>query len=80
MGRINRVVDGQLGTTQPPTNTSRDGFAWASEAFTGQLEALRALDARLGALEDALEAAGAPWTPGRFPEWPSGSGSGQRLE
>ena len=72
-GRINRVVEGQLGTTQPPTNTGRAGYAWASEAFAETLEDLRALDARLGALEDELEAAGAPWTPGRFPTWPRGN-------
>jgi photosystem II stability/assembly factor-like uncharacterized protein len=70
VGRINRVVEGQLGTTQPPTSTNRDGYRWASEAFSETLEALRALDQRLGALEDALEAAGAPWTPGRIPDWP----------
>jgi len=70
--RVNRVVEGQLGTTQPPTSTSRDGYNWAAEAFGVQLEALRALDARLTALEQALEADGAPWTPGRFPEWPRG--------
>jgi hypothetical protein len=68
--RVNRVVDGQLSTTQPPTTTNRDGYAWAAEAFAVQLEALRDLDRRLGVLEQALEAAGAPWTPGRFPEWP----------
>ena len=68
--RINRVVEGQLGTTQPPTSTSRAGYAWAAEAFAEALADLRALDARLGALEDALEAAGAPWTPGRIPDWP----------
>jgi photosystem II stability/assembly factor-like uncharacterized protein len=68
--RVNRVVDGQLSTTQPPTATNRDGYAWAAEAFTVQLAALRDLDRRLGALEQALEAAGAPWTPGRFPDWP----------
>ena len=73
VGRINRVVEGQLGTTQPPTNTSRAGYEWASEAFAETLEDLRAVDARLGVLEDQLEAAGAPWTPGRFPEWPKGN-------
>ena len=59
-------------TTQPPTTTFRQGYDWAAAAFTDTLEDLRALDERLGALEDALEAAGAPWTPGRFPEWPRG--------
>ena len=70
VGRINRVVEGQLSTTQPPTNSSRAGYEWASEAFSATLEDLRAVDARLGTLEDALESAGAPWTPGRFPSWP----------
>jgi len=70
VSRINRVVEGQLGTTQPPTNTSRAGYAWAAEAFAGTLADLRVLTARLGVLEDALESAGAPWTPGRFPQWP----------
>jgi len=73
VGRINRVVEGQLGTTQPPTNTSRAGYEWASEAFAGTLVDLRALDTRLGVLEDELEAAGAPWTPGRIPSWPRGN-------
>ena len=71
--RVNRVVEGQLSTTQPPTGTSRDGYRWASDAFAKTLDDLRAVDARLGALENALEAAGAPWTPGRFPVWPRGN-------
>jgi hypothetical protein len=70
--RVNRVVGGQLGTTQPPTNTSRSGYDWASAAFAEVLESLRVLDARLGILENELEQAGAPWTPGRFPTWPRG--------
>jgi hypothetical protein len=66
------VVEGQLGTTQPPTETSRRGYEWASAAFAATLGELRALEGRLSALETELEAAGAPWTPGRFPEWPAG--------
>jgi photosystem II stability/assembly factor-like uncharacterized protein len=72
VGRANRVVEGQLGTTQPPTETSRRGYEWASAAFAATLGELRALEGRLSALETELEAAGAPWTPGRFPEWPAG--------
>jgi photosystem II stability/assembly factor-like uncharacterized protein len=71
--RINRVVYGQLDTTQPPTTTSRQGYDWASEAFAEQLDKLRALADRLAGLEAALESAGAPWTPGRFPDWPRGN-------
>ncbi len=70
--RVNRVVEGQLGTTQPPTATARDGYRWAAAAFADHLAALRALDERLVGLERDLESAGAPWTPGRFPDWPRG--------
>ncbi len=70
--RVDRVVEGQLSTTQSPTTTNRDGYRWASEAFAKQLAALRALAERLTALEKALESEGAPWTPGRIPEWPRG--------
>jgi photosystem II stability/assembly factor-like uncharacterized protein len=70
VGRIGRAVAGQMGTTQPPTTTSRDGYRWAEAAFTEQLAALKAIEARLANLEDDLESAGAPWTPGRFPDWP----------
>ncbi len=68
-GRVHRIVDGQLFTTQPPTGTHRQLYDWASDAFTDQLETLRSLVDRLEALEAQLEDAGAPWTPGRIPEW-----------
>lgn len=68
--RSNRVVEGLLSTTQPPTETGRSGYEWASAAFAEALTELRALNGRLEALEGVLEAADAPWTPGRIPEWP----------
>jgi photosystem II stability/assembly factor-like uncharacterized protein len=71
VGRVNRVVEGQLGTTQPATETSRQGYDWASAAFADTLGELRSLEGRLAALEAELETAGAPWTPGRIPEWPA---------
>ncbi|MCP4661871.1 MAG: glycosyl hydrolase [bacterium] len=69
-GRVARISDSLLHTTQEPTQTTRDGYAWAAEAFATQLPALRELiETRLGGLEAKLEAAGAPWTPGRLPDW-----------
>ena len=68
--RIDRIVDSGFFTTQPPTTSHRDGYRFASDAFVEQLAALRALETRLTALEATLEAAGAPWTPGRLPTWP----------
>ncbi len=67
--RISRIVDSQWFTTQAPTATNRDGYRWAGQTFGTQLEALHTLVERLETLESRLEAAGAPWTPGRFPQW-----------
>ncbi len=67
--RVNNVVGSQWDTTSAPTQTERDGYRWAAEAFATELERLKSLAADLEALENQLEAAGAPWTPGRLPEW-----------
>ncbi len=70
IGRVARITDSLLHSTQEPTQTARDGYAWAAEAFATQLAGLRELIATgLGGLEAKLEAAGAPWTPGRLPDW-----------
>ncbi|MBK7294413.1 MAG: hypothetical protein IPI84_11710 [Holophagaceae bacterium] len=65
LGRIGDVTGSVWGTTQLPTQSQRQNLAWAEaglEGFQGRLD--RALVA-LKALEDALEAAKAPHTPGR---------------
>lgn len=42
----------------------------AAQDFEGVLTQLRQLvEVDLSRLEKQLEAAGAPWTPGRIPEW-----------
>ncbi|MCG8467312.1 MAG: glycosyl hydrolase, partial [Gemmatimonadetes bacterium] len=66
MNRIGRVVNGHGGTTQTPTATHRRNLEIAASDFASFSSALRALlDDDLAELETALEAAGAPWTPGR---------------
>ncbi|MCU0647836.1 MAG: hypothetical protein MUF00_07555 [Gemmatimonadaceae bacterium] len=53
---------------QPPTATQRDGVAWASTELVAVVRDVRALrSGALARLEAALEAAGAPYTPGRPP-------------
>ena len=47
----------------------RDSYAVAAQEFTAALQSLRVVERDLTALEDALEIKGAPWTPGRIPEW-----------
>ncbi|MHC5111856.1 MAG: WD40/YVTN/BNR-like repeat-containing protein [Planctomycetota bacterium] len=55
--------------TSAPTQTQRDAYRYAGEAFATTLAELRQLRDDLETLESKLEAAGAPWTPGRLPDW-----------
>lgn len=66
--RIGRVVGGLWTSSSEPTVTQRDGYRLASEAFDSVAAGIGALDAELSSLERDLEDAGAPWTPGRYPE------------
>lgn len=64
-------VETQLSTTCPVTETAKRGYAIAAEAYGKLQEELRTLiEVDLKKLGDELEAAGAPWTPGRgVPVW-----------
>jgi hypothetical protein len=58
------------GVMSAPTRTQEDAYAVAAQEFAPFLESLRQLiEVDLKHLEDALESAGAPWTPGRVPRW-----------
>jgi hypothetical protein len=68
-GRVNRITRG-WSSSSAPTGTQRESYAVAVEQFIELLPQLRQLvEVDLVALEDKLEAAGAPWTPGRMPRW-----------
>ncbi len=68
--RVERIVSGQWVSTSRPTSTNQDAYRFAGEAFSKVLADLRSLIERdLVGIEDRLEAAGAPWTPGRMPRW-----------
>ncbi|MEO8430976.1 MAG: glycosyl hydrolase [Acidobacteriota bacterium] len=68
--RVGNIVGTQWTATAAPTGTSEKDYAYAAQAFRGELEKLRALvGVDLKKVEDALEIAGAPWTPGRLPVW-----------
>ncbi len=70
MERVENVVDSAWYATSAPTQTQRDAYTYAGEEFADLLARLRTLmTERLPALEARLEAAGAPWTPGRLPDW-----------
>jgi hypothetical protein len=64
------VVSNQQRVTSPPTQTQQDAYRFAGEEFREVLAELRQLiEKDLTELEGKLEAAGAPWTPGRVPTW-----------
>jgi photosystem II stability/assembly factor-like uncharacterized protein len=68
--RVGTIVGDQRMSTSRPTQTQTDHYAIASKDFEQVLAQLRALvEGDLARLEKAMEAAGAPWTPGRIPEW-----------
>ncbi len=67
--RVNRIVESQWDTTSAPTQTELDGYRWAADAFAKELGRLHEFAGDLEVFEGQLEAAGAPWTPGRLPEW-----------
>jgi hypothetical protein len=68
--RVNSVMEGERFSLTKPTQSHVDSYNIAAAEFAEQLGKLRTLvDVDLAKLEKDLEAAGAPWTPGRVPEW-----------
>jgi hypothetical protein len=66
---VDDIATCQWNTTSSPTQTQRNAYDWAGEAFAVELARLHRAADDLETLEARLEAAGAPWTPGRIPDW-----------
>lgn len=71
MGRLDGITGGLwFSTLEDATNTQKHQYELVASQFGGILTALRQfINGDLKRLEDAAEAAGAPWTPGRIPNW-----------
>ena len=68
--RVGSIVGSQRMSTSRPTQTQMDQYTAAAQEFETTLNQLRQLiETDLARLEKQMEAAGAPWTPGRIPEW-----------
>jgi len=68
--RMGHLAYSHWSSTAGVTQSQKDAYDILAEEFPpilGQLRRIKNVD--LKALEDELEAAGAPWTPGRIPEW-----------
>ncbi|HUV13881.1 MAG TPA: glycosyl hydrolase, partial [Acidobacteriota bacterium] len=69
-GRVRGIVSGHWSTTSAPTKTQLDAYEIAADEFTSVLKLTRTLLTKdLRNLEDEVESAGGPWTPGRVPRW-----------
>jgi hypothetical protein len=67
---VRYIIDSQRFSLARPTKTEQESYQIANDEFTQELVKLRKLvDVDLRDLEKALEAAGAPPTPGRLPDW-----------
>jgi len=68
--RINYIMEGSRFSLARPTQTQRDAYSIAASQFSEQVAKLHSLvTTDFDKLQKDMEAAGAPWTPGRVPEW-----------
>ena len=68
--RVTYIMEGSRFSTARPTRTQEDAYSVAAAEFNEQLAKLRTLiTSAFDKLQKDMEAAGAPWTPGRVPEW-----------
>jgi hypothetical protein len=68
--RVGGIVGAQWSSSSAPTKTNVEAYRIAGHAFAEVLSDLQQLIERdLAALEQEMEQAGAPWTPGRVPRW-----------
>ena len=68
--RVGTIMEGERFSMAKPTQSDIDSYGIAAAEFADQLSKLRTLvEVDLAKLEKDMEAAGAPWTPGRVPEW-----------
>jgi photosystem II stability/assembly factor-like uncharacterized protein len=68
--RVNAILDGARFSLAKPTQSHVEDYNIAAAEFGEQLGKFHALvEVDLSKLEKNMEAGGAPWTPGRVPEW-----------
>jgi hypothetical protein len=65
--RVNSAVQGARGLSGAPTGTQQLNYRIANEDLAAQVKELRTLETEIRKFEQQLEAAGVPYTPGRWP-------------
>lgn len=69
LDRVRSVVESERFSISAPSETNRSQYSIAAGEFAETLKQLRALHARFESLQQRAEQSGAPWTPGRIPDW-----------
>jgi photosystem II stability/assembly factor-like uncharacterized protein len=67
--RLNLITGALWITTAAPTNTFQKSYDVAADSFDELITSLKSIDDKIKQIENTLEKNGAPYTPGRFPEW-----------
>jgi len=67
--RIRSIVGALWNTTAAPTQTYIQSYTTAAKQFTPVLAEIKSIGDAIKKVEAALEKSGAPYTPGREPEW-----------
>ncbi|KAA0240899.1 MAG: glycosyl hydrolase [Chlorobiota bacterium] len=67
--RVELITGALWSTTAAPTNTFITSYDIAASKFDEISASLLSIDLSIKQVEDVLEQSGAPFTPGRFPEW-----------
>ncbi len=65
--RVNSAAAGARGLTGAPTTTQQMNYTVASDELNAEIAKLKTLETELKKFEQQLEAAGVPYTPGRWP-------------
>jgi hypothetical protein len=68
-GLINGIAGSLWNTTSGVNGNLEQAYQQAAQKFAGVHTEVKAVDGELKALEQQLEKAGAPYTPGRLPDW-----------
>ncbi|MGB5287907.1 MAG: glycosyl hydrolase [Ignavibacteriaceae bacterium] len=68
-GRVDLITGALWNTTAAPTNTFIKSYDAAASKFDEILNDLESIDNSVKMVESTLEKSGAPYTPGRIPEW-----------
>ena len=67
--RIGDMMESMISTTAAPTNAYMNSYTIAAKQFSPVLAEVKAVGEEVKRIENLLEQKGAPYTPGRVPDW-----------